>query len=245
MSSDSNRINRARLDYLEAQQRLMARHIETNSPLNLDDVEDLEVLLISDLGKVGYDLKELEKLHISNGRIYGRASVISKGRNEDGITHYSVAVIDFHTNYGYSVVIDSHEIGGDEWSAQANNVIYQLSYSSTKQGLYLNGVKIYQTRTGNADIVLRDTFKSNGSVKECADFKDKFGHNRGDHNFSIDTKLTISNIKNRSNLPSCLNFIFTSFDNGKGIKIITEITQKDIAENNIDTELVDSWLASR
>lgn len=233
-----------RLDYLEAQQRLLERDFRTTK-LTLDDVANLEIILKRDLAKRNYTLNELEKLRLKSGRIYGRANVTSTRTSDSDSTRYHTATISFHTDHTFTTVFDSHKVGGDEWRTVTNNTVYALTYSAAKQRLYINGTEIYKTKAGNADTVLRVTFACAGATKECADFIDKYGHTRKDALYSINTKQTISNIKNRSNLPSCLDFIFTSFDKGKGIKIITEITDKDIVENNVDIELVDSWLASK
>jgi len=238
--------NKQRLARLEAQQKLMDRHLESNTPLNLADVEAIETLVADELSKASYSLKELEKLRIApDGRIHGRANVLSIGEIEGDMTHHHAAVIDFHTTYTYSIVLDSHKIGGDEWTTQSNRTIYELSYDTAKQRLYLNNVEIYKTQAGNADIVLRTTFEIEGAVKECSEFIDTYGHNRKDAGYSINTKKVIGNIKNISELPKSLNYIFTSFDSGKGIKIITTITEKDIVQNNIDIELINSWLSSK
>jgi len=234
-----------RLNHLSAQQRLMERHLETNTPLSLEDVSDLEVIIKNSLSENGYILNELEKLKIDRGRIYGRANVTSIGKSVGDLTRHHTAIIDFHTDYAYSVVFDNHKVGGDEWVKQTNDVLYQLSYSPSKQRLYMNGVEIYRTKAGNADLVLRTIFEISGPVKQSSDFTDSYGHTRKDSIYSINTKQIISNIKNISKLPDSLDFVFSSFDDGKGIKIITEITEKDIKESNINTELIDNWLASK
>lgn len=238
--------NKDRLDYLSAQQRLIERHSEANNPLSLEDIQDLETILKKELSKVNYSLKELEKIRLArDGRIYGRANVLSTGENDENLTRHHAAVIDFHTTHAYSIVFDNHKIGGDEWTGQTNKTIYTLSYDSAKQRMYLNDVEIYKTKAGNADIVLRTAFEREGTVKECSEFTDAYGHNRKDTEYSINTKKVIGNIKNISKLPKSLHYIFTSFGSGKGIRIITTITEKDIVQNNIDTELVNSWLSSK
>lgn len=234
-----------RLDCLNAQQRLMERHLEKITPLSPEDIADLEIIIKYSLSKNGYTLNELEKLRIDHGRIYGRANVTSSGTSDGDLTRHHTAIIDFHTDYAYSVVFDNHKVGGDEWVKQTNNIIYQLSYSAGKQRLYMNGVEIYRTKAGNADLVLRTIFELSGPVKQFSDFTDSYGHTRKDSAYSINTKQIISNIKNISKLPDSLDFIFSSFDDGKGIKIITEITEKDVKESNINTELIDNWLASK
>ncbi|MDY0208473.1 MAG: hypothetical protein RBR82_17915 [Pseudomonas sp.] len=235
----------SRVEYLEAQGRLMERHLQSESPLSAEDVADLGIIIKRALVANDYTLNELEDLRLKKGRIYGRANVTSTKTNDGDMTRHHTAAISFHTDYAYSVVFDDHKIGGDEWVTISNNTIYTLTYSAAKQRLYMNNVEIYRTKASNADLVLRTTFKAAGVVKECAEFVDKYGHTRNDANYSIKTKQVISNIKKLSEMPDCLDFIFSSFDDNKGMKIITKITEQDIIENKVDVELVDSWLASK
>jgi len=235
----------SRIEYLEAQGRLMERRLQSDNPLSAEDIADLGTIINRALAANDYILNELEHLRLEKGRIFGRANVTSTKTNDGDMSRHHTATITFHTDHAYSVVFDDHKIGGDEWVTISNNAIYTLTYSAAKQRLYMNNVEIYRTNAGNADLVLRTTFEAPGVVKECAEFVDKYGHTRNDANYSIKTKLVISNIKRLSKMPDCLDFIFSSFDDNKGMKVITKITEQDVIENKVDVELVDSWLASK
>jgi len=236
----------SRLAYLAAQQRLLERDLRTNNKLIPEDIADLEVIVRRGLNENSYTLDELEDLHLKNGRIYGKANVTSVGTDDGNSIRHHTAAIDFHTDHTYSVIFDEHKIGGDEWRTSNNNMVFKLTYNNGTQKLYLNDTAIYSFKAGNTRIVLNELFKKDGVVKEVTRLNDMFGVPYSDKNYEINTKSIANNIKNKSGLKDYgLGFIVSSFDNDWGLRIITQITDDDIARNNLDKAAINAWIKDK
>lgn len=237
----------SRIEYLEAQGRLMERHLQSDNPLSAEDIADLETIINRALAANDYILNELEDLHLKKGRIYGRANVTSIKTNDGDMSRYHTATITFHTDHAYSVVFDDHKIGGDEWATPTDNVVFKLTYNNSTQKLYLNDVPIYSFKAANTRIVLKALFEQSGLVKEITRIKDMYGVPHTDRKkYTINTKSMANNINDKSGLRDHgLSFMVSSFDYDWGIRIITQLTDSDLVKNNVDKEAIEEWLSSK
>lgn len=118
--------------------------------------------------------------------------------------------------------------------------IYEITYSSAHQKIYLNGVGIYTVSADDEIKLMKAVFSQKGSEKKIAEL----GNSKGDG--FINTKIIANNINGNSGLRKYyLGFAISSFNRTKGMKIITQITEDHIAEHGINIRAVNDWIRTK
>ena len=118
---------------------------------------------------------------------------------------------------------------------KSDDVVYRLTYDAMNSDLYLNDKKIYHAKIGGADLVFNTLFDQTGPLKQSSEFFDDNNKKK-----IINAVSTINNIKK---MPRSLrNYMMSSYNDGNGIKIITEVKRTDIDKQNINSAEVDRFL---
>lgn len=125
-------------------------------------------------------------------------------------------------------------------NSRPNDVIYELTYNGFTYELMINDIKIYQAKDAGTQLVLSTVFSETGILKQASNFLGSDGNPK-----KVNTVSVKNNIQTKSNMPKSLNYIFKSFDKKQGIKIITQITQKDLSDRGIKAVEIDDWLNSK
>lgn len=125
-------------------------------------------------------------------------------------------------------------------NSNPDDVLYELDYNDFSYSLLLNGVKIYQAKDAGTQLVLKTVFAQSGKERQSSDFVGPDGNPK-----KVNTTSMKNNIQNISHMPESLYYLFKSFNNKKGIKIITNITQEDLTNRGINAVEIDDWLNSK
>ena len=125
-------------------------------------------------------------------------------------------------------------------NSSPNDVIYELTYDDFSYALLFKGVNIYRAKDAGTQVALRSVFAQSGKEREATNFVEYDGKPK-----SVNTVSMKNNIQTISKMPESLYYLLKTFNSGKGIKVITQITRSDISQKNLNTSEIDEWLNTK
>lgn len=125
-------------------------------------------------------------------------------------------------------------------NSNTDDAVYELIYNDFSYSLLLNGLKIYQAKDASTQIALRTVFAQSGKERQANNFVGADGNTK-----KVNTVSMKNNIQTISKMPESLNYLLKTYDSGRGIKIITQITRSDVSGKGLDTAEIDDWLNSK